>query len=258
MRPLAQLTPSPVMVAELIDPVNRVSNNQMLNNHLLRLDADIVRSIPLPTTTFADCWAWCHEKSGSFSVRSAYRMLIDTKNRREAWLESSSGSSDPKKEQKSWTRLWKHEIPAKLKVFTWRLAWQSLPTADVVHHRHLADDCVCAICGWGQDSWRHSLLDCRMARCVWVLVDEQLYERIKECVEPVATSWLFELDDQLSKVDYVKMVVTLWAIWKARREVIHEDIYQSPFATCAFITNYMQELELLQQPVGVSPMGLHR
>lgn len=40
--------------------------------------------------------------------------------------------------------------------------------------------------------------------------------------------------------------------------MIHEDIYQSPFSTCAFITKFLQELELLEQPVGTRPMGLQR
>lgn len=39
------------------------------------------------------------------------------------------------------------------------------------------------------------------------------------------------------------MMVTLWALWKARRDVIHESILHSPFATCCFITRFIQELE---------------
>lgn len=174
-------------------------------------------------------------------------MLIHTKKRREAWLEGSTGNSDTATEEKAWTRMWRHEIPAKIKVFAWRLARQSLPTGDVVHHRNMADNCMCMACGWGQDSWRHSLLDCRLARCVWVLVDEELYEKIKECVEPCARNWLFNLDEQLSKEEYVKMLVTLWAIWKAKRDLIHENSYQSPFSTSKFIMNFIQELDMLSE-----------
>lgn len=60
------------MLSDLIDPVNMAWNNEMLGNHLLELDADIVWTIPLPTIANADCWSQCHEKSGSFMVRSAY------------------------------------------------------------------------------------------------------------------------------------------------------------------------------------------
>jgi hypothetical protein len=53
------------------------------------------------------------------------------------------------------------------------------------------------------------------------------------------------MDEFLSSTDYVKMITTLWAIWKARRDIIHEDVYQSPFETCNFITHFLHELGLI-------------
>lgn len=246
MRPLAALKENkPEMVSELVDEGARTWNVQMLQEHLLPMDVMIVRRIPLPSTNFEDTWAWSQEKSGNFSVRSAYRMLIDTRNRREAWLDGRPGNSDPAREEKAWAKLWKYRIPSKLRIFAWRLARQSLPTADVAHHRTMAPTNMCSICGWKEDSWRHSLLECRMARCVWVLLDEDLYDRVKSCTEPGAKNWLFVLEDMLTEVEYVKLIVSLWAIWKARRDVIHEDVFQSPFATCSFISNFLHDLSSL-------------
>jgi hypothetical protein len=71
-------------------------------------------------------------------------------------------------EEKSWKSMWKLKVPAKLKVFLWRLAKQSLPTADVRHHRNMATHDTCIVCG-EHDSWRHSLLECHLARSVWTL-----------------------------------------------------------------------------------------
>lgn len=101
-----------------------------------------------------------------------------------------------------------------------------------------------------------------MARCVWVLLDEDLYDRVKHCTEPRAKHWLFTLDDQLQEDEYVKVMVTLWALWKARRDIIHEEKYQTPFATCGFITSYIQDLKSLEEPKGshrmVSTTGRRR
>jgi hypothetical protein len=55
------------------------------------------------------------------------------------------------------------QVPSKVKVFLWRLAQQSLPSTDLLHHRNMSTTSTCNICGM-QDSWRHSLLDCQMAR----------------------------------------------------------------------------------------------
>jgi hypothetical protein len=69
---------------------------------------------------------------------------------------------------KSWTNLWKVNVTSKIRVFLWRLAKQSLPTGDLLHHRHIATSSSCLLCG-RTDSWRHSLLECPMARSAWAL-----------------------------------------------------------------------------------------
>ena len=51
----------------------------------------------------------------------------------------------------------------------------------------------------------------------------------------------------LMKQLFVRLVVTLWAIWAARRKAIHEDIFQSPHATYAFIQKYLSELEIVNK-----------
>lgn len=126
------------------------------------MDVEVIRSVPLSTRVQPDFWVWHFEKNDVFTVRSAYRLLVKTKLEREAWLEGRPSSSSSQAEGKKWT--------TQLNVFLWRLARQSLPTGDVLSHRHIADNGNCALCGEA-DSWRHSLISCTMARCVWSLVD---------------------------------------------------------------------------------------
>ena len=46
---------------------------------------------------------------------------------------------------------------------------------------------------------------------------------------------------------FVKMAVTLWSIWYARRKLIHEGINQSPLSTHLFVTRFIAKLDQLQQ-----------
>ena len=55
----------------------------------------------------------------------------------------------------------------------------SIPTEDMRMHQNMSATCTCAICGM-LDSWRHNLLDCTAARCVWSLVDKELIEELME------------------------------------------------------------------------------
>ncbi|KAK1626541.1 hypothetical protein QYE76_000856 [Lolium multiflorum] len=53
----------------------------------------------------------------------------------------------------------------------------------------MADDDRCQLCG-AQDSWRHALLDCSMARAVWALADEDVTEHLLCSGEEKARDWL--------------------------------------------------------------------
>ena len=104
-------------------------------------------------------------KSGSFSARSAYRMLVATKLRREAWLEGRAGNSNSKGEEKLWTKMWKVDVPSKIKIFLWKLAQQYLPTLGLLHHQKMASQPACALFG-SHDYWHQSLIECNMARYI--------------------------------------------------------------------------------------------
>jgi hypothetical protein len=119
----------------------------MLQKFFLPMDRDLIFSIPLSTRRLEDFWAWNYDKKGVFLVWSAYRMLIDTQERQTAWLDECPGSSGMKEREKEWTTLWKVPAPSKIWVFLWILAKQSLPTADVLHHRNMAPQRCCLICG---------------------------------------------------------------------------------------------------------------
>ncbi|KAE8777846.1 hypothetical protein D1007_49347 [Hordeum vulgare] len=79
----------------------------------------------------------------------------------------------------------------------------------------------------------------------WALVDGELAEHLCEMTEPDAKRGLFTMIDCLSHEAFIRLSVTLWAIWWARRKVIHEQIFQSSAATHQFISRFIHELELL-------------
>jgi hypothetical protein len=74
--------------------------------------------------------------------------------------------------------LWNVKVPSKIRNFAWRLTNHSLPSADVLHSRHMSVPSRCSICNAMEDTWRHSLMDCTMAKCVWALADEEVTEHM--------------------------------------------------------------------------------
>jgi hypothetical protein len=127
MRPLvSRVVDPPQMVSDFIDKPNARWNTTIIHEVFLRFDAKEILQIPICLRNVDDYWSWMFEESWNFSVRSTYRMIVDTKHHHEDWLEERAGPSNSKEEEKVWVKMWKVSVPAKLPVFLWRLAHQSM------------------------------------------------------------------------------------------------------------------------------------
>jgi hypothetical protein len=89
------------MVSKLIDHTAACWREEVLNAEFLPMDVHEIIKIPLISVSREDRWAWSFERNGYFSVRSAYRMLITTKKKREDWLDQRTGSSNSVDEAKN-------------------------------------------------------------------------------------------------------------------------------------------------------------
>lgn len=246
MRPITSIPNGNLFwVSDIIDETSASWKTDLIRTTFLPMDALVILSIPLCTRSMPDFWSWAFEKNGSFSVRSAYRMLVKTKMNREGWLFHDAGPSTTAAETRDWTDLWGIQVPSKIQIFLWRLSHHSLPTFDVLEHRNMAVEPYCVLCG-RPDSWRHALLDCSMSRCVWALSKPELVEHMISTTEANAKQWLFSLHSSLSHGEFTAMVITLWSIWFARRKAIYDHEFQSPQATHMFAKSFFAELTTLE------------
>lgn len=152
-------------------------------------------------------------------------------------MDERQANSDTRTYQNQCKRLWKAAVPARITNFAWRPAKNSVPTEETLVRRHIADSDVCLMCNGAIDSWKHALIECRMSKCVWALVDEHMIR----CRVDNARLWLTTLQESMNEAHFAKMFVTLWAIWWARRKAKHEQFFQSPLSTIMFISKYMED-----------------
>ena len=111
------LAEPPQLVSELMDTVNRQWNREKIASAFISMDTEAILSIPLSFRRQDDFWAWHYDRRGVFSVRSAYRMLVQTRETRTAWLDETAASSDHAREEKSWVSMWKLQVPPKIRAF---------------------------------------------------------------------------------------------------------------------------------------------
>jgi hypothetical protein len=113
-------------VSELIDPVTGSWDVQLLNDIFWEEDVKEIMLIPV-RVGHDDYVAWHFDSKGIFSIRSAYHVLDDQRERdaRRQRGESSGSSSDSPSSFK-WKKIWKLTCPPKVKQFVWRLSHNSL------------------------------------------------------------------------------------------------------------------------------------
>lgn len=118
MRPIMSLDQDPPrLVSELINMTTASWREDVIRTVFLLYDADAILAIPLCTRNVSYFWSWSGERRVNFLVKSAYRLILNTKLNRENWLEEIDGPSNMTTESKAWMSLWKMKVPSKLKVF---------------------------------------------------------------------------------------------------------------------------------------------
>ncbi|KAJ9153303.1 hypothetical protein P3X46_026756 [Hevea brasiliensis] len=107
-----------------IDLVNRVFNER---------DRKLILSIPLRRSSSIDLQFWKHDKRGSYSVSSAYKLQTQ---------ESDTAVGN----KKFWKKLWSIPAAPKIRNFLWRAVSGSLPTRSRLCSRHVPTTEVCPLC----------------------------------------------------------------------------------------------------------------
>ncbi|KAL9858668.1 putative ribonuclease H domain, reverse transcriptase zinc-binding domain-containing protein [Arabidopsis thaliana] len=152
-------------VKDLIDYRNRDCDIHKLEEHFFTGDILKIRK-KKPLVSQEDFLIWRHNKSGDFSVKSAYWLACQIQNsevRRDA---SNFPSINTLKDQ-----AWKLQTDPKIKVFLWKALSGALPVADRLNRRGMRLDNVCQGCGGSDETINHVLFSCPIARQIWALSD---------------------------------------------------------------------------------------
>lgn len=108
-----------IYVNELMEPGLKSWNENLVRHVMKKDDAEEVLKIRLLECQPDDFPAWHLEKSGLFTVKSACRLAWNLSNHGRS---DASSSDAPSGERKIWFVLWKTKVPAKIKIFAWKLA----------------------------------------------------------------------------------------------------------------------------------------
>lgn len=147
-------------VCDLIDPSSGFWDSATLEEHFFPQDISIIKAIK-PVFAQEVYYVWKHNKSGDFSVKSAY--WLANQERSAKLVEDASvyfSTLDLKKE------VWSLQTDPKIKIFLWKALSGALPAAQALNCRGMRVDDSCQICGEAGDTINHSLFLCSQTRQV--------------------------------------------------------------------------------------------
>jgi len=171
-------------------------------------EAEAIKSIPLSSTSQLDKLIWPFTPTSQYSVKSGYRFLFESN--------SPQPLSNPSSTQSMgwWKKLWKMEVPNKVKHFVWRTCREALPTKANLSRRRIIPDGVCDRCETHRDDSSHALFFCFDVQVVWT--------------SDPNWQWLLDMQGQTAKKIFVRaleedkdatlLAFTSWAIWNRRNK----------------------------------------
>jgi hypothetical protein len=186
-----------------------------------------------------DLPAWHYEKSGTFSVRSAYKLVFDLS--RNTHL-NSGNSVTGDNSRYLWKLIWRSNIPNNIRIFAWRCASDNLATRKNKWRRTLEHDSTCTICGTGEEGSFHATVACMKAKAlrdkmreVWSLPHEDMFRL-------TGPDWLLILLSNSPPETHPKILLLLWRSWHLRNNIVHDDGLGSIEASSVFLQNYVNTL----------------
>ncbi|KAK2415745.1 hypothetical protein QL285_038202 [Trifolium repens] len=161
-----------------------------------------------------DEWSWLPEVDDGFSVRSAYKLLLDDLGAEVVVDEALRGVL---------AQIWSSVAPSKVIAFSWQLLHDRIPTRNNLELRGILVleahwECVGSV-----ETPTHLFLHCPCAMKVW----SELFKWVGvEMVIPPSISSLFEIfmgsarNAKIRKGFALIWHASLWAIWKERNSAI--------------------------------------
>uniref|UniRef100_A0A803Q7D4 Reverse transcriptase zinc-binding domain-containing protein n=1 Tax=Cannabis sativa TaxID=3483 RepID=A0A803Q7D4_CANSA len=128
----------------------------LLQQHFGQIDIDRILSLSLSPYQREDKLIWHHSENGSYTVKSGYHLAEN--------LEKMNDSSTSNTIRSWWNRLWALNLPKKVKIFSWRVINDALPTAVNLMHRKISPSTACSLCNCPRESSGHALFLCTRAK----------------------------------------------------------------------------------------------
>ena len=222
-------------VSDLIDWQEHKWDKERIEASFHMFDAEAILKILLSRRLVQDSIIWIHTKNGKYSVKSGYHIAKQLK------LDDCNDGecSSQRVPNQIWTKIWKANVPNKIKVFPRKASKNALPTLDNLLHRRVIENATCNFCQRDEETILHALWGCGAAQDVWagsVVCFQKcgtVFHDFRKLVEEIMVKKTAE--------DVDLFLVTCWQIWYQRNVVLRGGVLHHPSRLNRRTMDYLQE-----------------
>jgi hypothetical protein len=146
---------------------------------------------------------WHLDSSGSFSVKSIY-------------FKMSQGTSVA-----HFKDMWESKVPLKIRIFSWQLALDKLPSNLQIATRHGPSARDCSLCGAPEDA-SHIFFTCSLAQFAWAVLRQLLGCNWRPANFPQFHAILSGFAGYSRRILWVLFLAQSWALWTIRNKLTIE------------------------------------
>jgi ribonuclease HI len=232
------------LVRDLFIPGTRVWDVPKVKDVLLGFEAEEVLNIYTSMSLEEDILAWAHERHGNYSVRSAYRVLKKEQAANEMAAKSEvSGSL----QSTIWKKVWKLNVPPKVRNFWWRVIHNFLPSKSELKRRHIEKESHCEVCGNSDETVFHVALECPVAKMFWAEA-KIVWGFSVPRLHPV--TWMV---DMINHKEAARLVCGVWSLWTGRNARRHGRKVWKPGEAVRYVARLVDEMATLKVNKTVAP-----
>ncbi|XP_060959099.1 uncharacterized protein LOC133030381 [Cannabis sativa] len=238
----SQIPSSLTHVSALLLP-NGDWNIPLLQAHFQQDTINDILSLPPPDPSHPDAYFWQHSNSGHYSVKTGYHVAKQATNL------TQPSSSNMETLTRWWKSLWSLPIPPKIRHFVYRLAQNSIPTAEKLYHRHCISSPICPRCTLCYESVQHALFECRVTKKAWS--GTVFNFAIKDTKHLNILDIILYIQLNFSKDAFNLFLCMLWKCWNARNAAVFRNQDSRPMSIEQEAQDYLDFYQAAQDKRGV-------
>ncbi|CAL1392116.1 unnamed protein product [Linum trigynum] len=198
-------------VSCLIDQETRTWRRDLIEIMFTQEEQQAILDIPLSPGLDRDSLCWTGTENGDYTVKSRYDMELNIIG------EELAGSVDDQELNTGWNKLWKLNVPGKIKVFLWKVAHNIVPVGVKISKKSKRRGDECPNCGM-KETLKHCLVNCSWVGRIWPKTPVASLFQMADGLS--CKEWIFRVIKEAKEGEIERFSSLLWFFWKERNNCL--------------------------------------